>query len=61
MAEPTNPQKYRLPADVIPKHYDLTVWTDLVNTKFEGVVHITYVASLTPSSSRPNILRISLR
>lgn len=52
MAEPTSPQNYRLPADVIPKHYDLTVWTDLVKNKFEGVVHITYVASSGPPASR---------
>lgn len=52
MAESTSPQNYRLPADVIPKHYDLTVWTDLVKKKFEGVVHITYVASSGTSTAR---------
>ncbi|KAI9056855.1 leucyl aminopeptidase [Trametes sanguinea] len=33
-------QDYRLPTDVKPTHYDLTVWTDLENNKFEGIVHI---------------------
>ncbi|KAI0713398.1 peptidase family M1-domain-containing protein [Earliella scabrosa] len=33
-------QDYRLPTDVKPSHYDLTVWTDLDNNKFEGVVHV---------------------
>ena len=37
-------QDYRLPTDVKPSHYDLTVWTDLENNKFEGVVHVEYVA-----------------
>ena len=35
--------EYRLPTDVRPKHYDLTVWTDLVNSKFDGVVHVELV------------------
>ncbi|KAI8998978.1 leucyl aminopeptidase [Trametes punicea] len=33
-------QDYRLPTDVKPTHYDLTVWTDIDSSKFEGVVHI---------------------
>ncbi|KAI0668551.1 leucyl aminopeptidase [Trametes maxima] len=33
-------QDYRLPTDVKAAHYDLTVWTDLENNKFEGIVHI---------------------
>ncbi|RDX52652.1 hypothetical protein OH76DRAFT_1553921 [Lentinus brumalis] len=33
-------QDYRLPTDVKPVHYDVTVWTDLANSTFEGVVHI---------------------
>ena len=37
----TNPdQDYRLPKDVTPIHYDLKVWTDLVELKFEGVVEV---------------------
>lgn len=38
----TTTQDYRLPTDVKPTHYDLTVWTDLENNKFEGVVHVEY-------------------
>ncbi|KAI0695406.1 peptidase family M1-domain-containing protein [Cerioporus squamosus] len=33
-------QDYRLPTDVKPVHYNVTVWTDLANSTFEGVVHI---------------------
>ena len=36
----STPQDYRLPKDVIPTHYDLKVWTDLVDLKFEGVVEV---------------------
>ncbi|OJT12746.1 Aminopeptidase 1 [Trametes pubescens] len=60
MAEPTNPQKYRLPADVIPKHYDLTVWTDLVNTKFEGVVHITVDVKKQTNKITLNVLDLEI-
>ena len=38
---PTN--DYRLSTDVTPVHYDLKIWTDLQNLKFDGVVHIGYV------------------
>ncbi|KAI9068366.1 hypothetical protein FKP32DRAFT_1587764 [Trametes sanguinea] len=31
---------YRLPTDVVPKHYDLTIHTDLQNATFDGVVRI---------------------
>jgi len=34
---------FRLPLDVKPTHYDLTVKTDLENSTFEGVVKIEYV------------------
>lgn len=34
---------YRLPTDVRPTHYDLTVCTDLVHSKFDGTVKIKYV------------------
>ena len=43
-----DPQDYRLPTDVAPSHYDLTVWTDLENKKFEGVVYIEYVKFPSP-------------
>ena len=39
-ASPFAQQDYRLPTDVKPTHYDLTVWTDLDNNTFEGIVHI---------------------
>lgn len=34
---------YRLPLDVKPTHYDLTVRTDLEKLTFKGVVEIQYV------------------
>ena len=33
-------QDYRLPKDVTPIHYDIKVWTDLVDLKFDGVVEV---------------------
>ena len=41
-APKTAQQDYRLPTDVTPAHYDVTIWTDLANSTFEGVVHIEY-------------------
>ena len=46
-----DPQDYRLPTDVAPTYYDLTVWTDLENSVFEGVVHIECVV-LSPCRRR---------
>lgn len=45
MTKPTadSGDDFRLPLDVKPTHYDLTVKTDLENSKFEGVVKIEYV------------------
>ncbi|KAJ8587988.1 hypothetical protein M405DRAFT_277524 [Rhizopogon salebrosus TDB-379] len=42
MTKPTadSGDDFRLPLDVKPTHYDLTVKTDLENSKFEGVVKI---------------------
>ncbi|KAI0064924.1 leucyl aminopeptidase [Artomyces pyxidatus] len=41
MSETAKPSDaYRLPTDVRPKHYDITVRTDLVKETFEGVVKI---------------------
>jgi hypothetical protein len=34
---------FRLPLDVKPTHYDVTIKTDLENSLFEGVVKIKYV------------------
>jgi hypothetical protein len=32
--------KYRLPVNVEPRHYDVTIWTDLKTFKFGGFVNI---------------------
>jgi len=41
---PTN--EYRLPTNVKPFHYDLTIQTDLDNSLFKGVVKIKSVQKL---------------
>ena len=41
--KPTDSDGFRLPLDVKPTHYDLTVKTDLENSVFKGVVKIKYV------------------
>jgi len=43
MTKPIDSDDFRLPLDVAPTHYDLTVKTDLENSTFEGVVKIEYV------------------
>lgn len=43
MTKPIDSDGFRLPLDVKPTHYDLTVKTDLENSTFEGVVKIEYV------------------
>jgi hypothetical protein len=40
---PTDSGDFRLPLDVKPTHYDVTIKTDLENSLFEGVVKIEYV------------------
>ena len=35
-----NPDEYRLPTDVRPTHYDLTIRTDLEKETFDGAVKI---------------------
>nr|VWO96865.1 Probable aminopeptidase N PepN (Lysyl aminopeptidase) (LYS-AP) (Alanine aminopeptidase) [Ganoderma boninense] len=37
---PQDPTELRLPTDLKPTHYDITVWTDLENNTFEGIVHV---------------------
>ena len=37
---PKDASDLRLPTDLKPTHYDLTVWTDLESNKFEGIVHV---------------------
>ncbi|TBU29067.1 peptidase family M1-domain-containing protein [Dichomitus squalens] len=39
-AAPKDASDLRLPTDLKPTHYDLTVWTDLETNKFEGIVHV---------------------
>jgi hypothetical protein len=38
------PEEYRLPLDVKPTHYDVTLRTDLNSLTFDGFVKIEYVA-----------------
>lgn len=38
---PADPSQFRLPTDLKPTHYDLTVRTDLENSKFDGFVEVT--------------------
>ena len=37
---PQDASDLRLPTDLKPTHYDITVWTDLDNNTFEGIVHV---------------------
>lgn len=46
---PTDSGDFRLPLDVKPTHYDVTIKTDLENSIFEGVVKIEYVRVHCPS------------
>lgn len=43
-------EEYRLPTDVKPKHYDITIRTDLEKSKFDGFVIAQYVLSLSALS-----------
>ncbi|RPD63715.1 hypothetical protein L227DRAFT_496652 [Lentinus tigrinus ALCF2SS1-6] len=61
MSENTAPrQDYRLPTDVIPTHYDLKVWTDLENLKFDGVVDIYLKVNKEASKIVLNSLELDL-
>ena len=40
------PEEYRLPTDVKPSHYDVTIRTDLEKLKFDGFVVAQYVADI---------------
>lgn len=40
LVTPTAPDEYRLPTNVKPVHYDVTIKTDLENQSFEGFVCI---------------------
>ncbi|KAJ7457967.1 leucyl aminopeptidase [Mycena galericulata] len=37
---PASQDKYRLPTNFKPKHYDVTIWTDLKSLEFGGVVTV---------------------
>lgn len=43
MTEQRHTEEYRLPTNVKPIHYDVTIRTDLVNSTFDGFVKIEYV------------------
>lgn len=45
MTEPAE-MRYRLPTDITPTHYDLTVRTDLAEAKFDGIVVIQCVSNM---------------
>lgn len=52
---PSQPQvDYRLPTDIKPTHYDLTVRTDLKESKFDGVVKIECVPYYEHPALRAN-------
>ena len=38
------PDEYRLPVNVKPTHYDITIRTDLEKLKFDGFVVAQYVS-----------------
>lgn len=41
-----DPNQYRLPTDLKPTHYDLTIHTDLEKLKFNGFITAQYVLLL---------------
>ncbi|KAI0637348.1 leucyl aminopeptidase [Trametes polyzona] len=53
-------QDYRLPTNVKPTHYDLTVWTDIANSKFEGIVHIDLTVNKDTSTIVLNTANLQL-
>ena len=46
MTSPVSHQEYRLPTDVKPTHYDLTIRTNLENQTFDGFVEVQCVIDL---------------
>lgn len=44
MASTITPDQYRLPLDVKPTHYEVTVKTDLEKLTFNGFVNIQYAS-----------------
>ncbi|TCD67017.1 Aminopeptidase 2 mitochondrial [Steccherinum ochraceum] len=63
-APPTaeDPSKYRLPTDVKPTHYDLTIRTDLENLKFDGfvIVHLNIVKDTSTIEFNVNVTELHL-
>ncbi|KAH9923984.1 leucyl aminopeptidase [Epithele typhae] len=55
-----NAAEHRLPTDVVPSHYDLTVWTDLENLRFEGIVHATLLVKKETSSIVLNTTKLEI-
>jgi len=51
MTAPGDAEKYRLPTNVRPTHYDVTVKTDLEALTFQGLVKIEYVSPFNISIS----------
>lgn len=47
-------EEYRLPTDVKPSHYDVTIRTDLDKLKFDGFVIAQYVADIMALSTEPD-------
>lgn len=46
MSAPSTTDEYRLPTNVKPTHYDLTLRTDLEKETFEGVVDVQCVSNI---------------
>ena len=53
-----DPNPYRLPTNVKPAHYDITIKTDLENLTFDGIVKVRYASPAIlnhPSSNAPSL------
>ena len=51
MSTTSDPDQYRLPTNVKPTHYDITIKTDLENLTFDGIVKVRYALSAIPDHS----------
>ena len=58
MSSPVSHPEYRLPPNVQPSHYDLTIRTNLENQTFDGFVDVQCVTDLISSASKSH-LRLS--